>query len=142
MSKYKISEEMFEKTFNLFIEVIAHSMSKSHIHAILFDILSPVERLMIAKRIMIMYLVRRGVDYMVISEALKVSSTTIAKYTYLLERSTGIKHTLDIVMKDSNFKLFFKELLVILYHPGGYKLNWKAAAKLQQAIQKQKELGI
>lgn len=142
MSKYKVSDGVLEKTFDLFIEILTRSKSKYHIHAILFDILSPVERLMLAKRITIMYLVKKGIDYRTICETLKVSSTTVAKYLFLLERSTGIKSTLNTLIKDDNLKLLFKDLLAQLYKPGGYKINWKAAAKLQNEIQTQKERGI
>lgn len=142
MSKYKVSKDVLDKTFSLFIEILIRSKNKTHIHQILFDILSPVERLMLAKRIAIMYLVRKGIDYYSICNTLKVSTTTIAKYVYLLERSVGIKTTLDSIMRDKDMKLLFKDLLGTLYKPGQYGINWKSANMLQNDLKKQKERGI
>ena len=142
MSQYKVSDEVLDKIFNLFIEVIGRSKNKSHIYTTMFDILSPVERLMLAKRITIMYLVRKGISYDIICEILKVSTSTVSKYVFLLERSKGIRSTLDILINDANMKVFFKELFGLLYRPGGYKMNWKGAVKFHREIQKEKKIGI
>jgi uncharacterized protein YerC len=142
MSKYKVSDDVLDKIFNLFIEVIGRSKNKTHIYTTMFDILSPIERLMLAKRITIMYLVRKGIDYDIICRTLKVSSSTVSKYVFLLERSKGIKSTLDILINDDHMVLFFKELFGLLYRPDGYKMDWKAAKKFHKKIEREKTYGI
>jgi len=142
MSKYKLSEDTFEKIFELSMQVIMRGKNVNAIKQTFFDILSPVERLMIAKRIAVMYLIRKGIDYHTICEVLKVSTTTIAKFVYLLERSSSIKRALDSLINDSHLTLFFKELFGLLYRPGASGINWKSAAEYHRKLRNEKTRGI
>ena len=97
MSKYKVKESVINKMSELLFEILGRENSKEKFIATLYDVLSPVERLMVGKRLLIMYMVSIGVDYYIISDVVKVSRATIAKFAFLLDKSTYIKHSLSII---------------------------------------------
>jgi len=142
MSHYQIKESVLEKLFELSFNILGRKNSKQEFMNTLSDILSPIERLMIAKRIAIMYLITKNIEYSAISDVLKVSTATIAKYAFLLEKSQGIKKSLTTLLKTEGIKLFFDEFFNLLFPPGAYGVNWKAAWKRKKKISYQKLHGI
>ena len=56
ISRYKLKERVYEKMFQLLFEVMTSSREKHEFNKLLKDILSPTERIMIAKRVVLLYL--------------------------------------------------------------------------------------
>lgn len=142
MSKYKIKDEVLQKLFELLFEVIGRSRSKSDFQVILSDLLSSTERLMIGKRIAIMYLITKEIDYITICDVLKVSAATIAKYSILLEKSMGVKQIFHVFIKNEKVSTFFQEFINAIYGPGSYGVNWKTAKQREQKMHREKTQGI
>jgi len=142
MSRRVIKKEVLEKLFELCFNVIGRKNNKQDFLNTLSDILSPVERLMIAKRIAIMYLVSKNIQHVVIGEVLKVSTATIAKYVFILEKNQGIQKSLTSIVANENIKLFFEEFLNVLSPPGKYGVNWKVAWERKKRISQLKYQGI
>ena len=134
--------EVYDKLFNLLFEVIGNRNDKDEFNKVMIDILSPVERIMIAKRIVIMYLIIKEINYKTICDVVKVSNATVSKFRLTMEKSDGIVPLLKEMIKIEKVKLFFEELLDSLAGPGVVGVSWSSAWKRRNDLERKKQLGI
>ena len=131
ISYLKIKEQDYEKIFSIFYKVLGETENKDEFNKIMFDLLTPAERVMIIKRIAIIYLLLKEIDYRMICKALKVSNTTVNKYKLSMEKSEGIVPVLKNLIKQEKIWLFFEEIFSQIFYPGRPGINWKAAWELK-----------
>ncbi len=83
VSKFRLREEILIRLYQLFFEVMSRSAKKDLFFEIINEIFSPTEKIMMAKRITIIYLLIKGVDQVVIANTIKVSTGTVSKYAVM-----------------------------------------------------------
>lgn len=142
ISQYKLDDNVLERLFQLFFEIVGKREDREEFHEILIDILSPVERIMIAKRIAIIYLLMKQIDYTNICKVLKVSTATVAKFNLLMEKSRGVVPLFKKIVRNEKMGLFLMELFNDLFPPGMPGVNWKAAWERKKRMNKIKTFGI
>lgn len=142
ISKARLTQKVLTKLFDLFFEVVGKKFDKEEFQKIIRDLLSPVERVMIAKRIAIIYLLLKEIDYRVIGDVLKVSSATISRYNLLMEKSDGLVPSFKNILRNDKILLLIDEFFDALFPPGTYGKNWKAAWQRKFEIQRKKSEGI
>ncbi|EKE14418.1 MAG: hypothetical protein ACD_12C00517G0002 [uncultured bacterium] len=142
ISYLQIKAQDYEKIFSIFYKVLGETENKKEFNKILFDLLTPAERIMIIKRIAIIYLLLKEIDYRMICKALKVSNTTVNKYKLSLERSEGIVPVLKNMVKHEKVWLFFEEIFSNIFYPGRPGINWTAAWEMKLALERKKERGL
>jgi len=141
ISPYKLSKERYEKIFLLFYEVVG-KQKKEMFDRILFELLSPDERIMIAKRIAIIYLLMQDINYSVIGKVLGVSSTTVFKYRLLSENSNGVVPVLKKILLTEKVFSIFEEIMSDIFSPGVYGVNWSNAWRRKFALERKKVHGM
>ena len=141
-SKALLSHEILNKLFDLFFEVVGKKASKDEFKKTMVDLLTPAERIMLAKRVAIVYLLLQKIDYRNICEVLKVSATTVAKYTLLIEKSEGLVPTFKKIIKVESVGIFLYELFNALFPPGSYGTNWKSAWQRKIDLERKKTFGL
>lgn len=142
LSRFKLSEEKLEKLFTLFFEIVGKNKNKEEFRKIITDVLSPPERIMVAKRIAIMYLLIKKIDYYSICQVLKVSGATVAKFSLLMERSEGIVPVFNKILRNEKVVDFFEDLFNTFFAPGVPGINWKRAWERKIASDTKKQTGI
>jgi len=142
ISYLQIKAQDYEKIFSIFYKVLGETENKDEFNKILFDLLTPAERIMLIKRIAIIYLLLKEIDYRMICKALKVSNTTVNKYKLSLERSEGIVPVLKNMVKHEKVWLFFEEIFSNIFYPGRPGINWTAAWEMKLALERKKERGL
>lgn len=142
ISRRRLQDRVNDKLFVLLFEVVSGCRSKVEFNAVMIDLLSPVERIMIAKRIVITYLLLQDIDYRMICKVLNVSVTTVAKFKLLMEKSEGLVPRLKQIVRNERLQLFFIDLIAELRPPGRYGVNWNNAWSLKKTIEKKKQTGI
>jgi len=142
LSKSRVENYVLEKLFDLFFEIIGNNDDKEEFEKIIYDVLSPVERIMIAKRVAIFYMLMKKLDYYNIAKSLKVSPSTIAKFNLVKENSRGIVSALKGTVRNEKIINFFEELILELRRPGKYGINWKDAWQEKIDHERKKEKGI
>ena len=142
ISRYKLKDYVYEKMFGLFFEVITNSKNKEGFNQLMKELLSPTERIMVAKRVVLVYLLLQEIDYQVICRVLKVSSSTISKFKLLTDNKSGMIDILKKTMQNDKIKLFVFELMSDLFPPGMYGTNWESAWKRKLEISRVKREGI
>ena len=142
ISRYKLKDYVYEKMFVLLFEVVSNSRDKKIFNQLIKDLLSPTERIMIAKRVVLVYLLLQEIDYRMICDVLKVSNTTVSKFKLLMEKSEGIVPILTKTIRNERVQLFMVELIDVLRPPGTYGTNWKNAWRRKFEINRKKEEGL
>lgn len=142
ISRYKLKDYVYEKMFHLLFEVVARSRDRKGFDQLIRELLSPTERIMIAKRVVLVYLLLQEIDYRIICRVLKVSSSTISKFKLLTDNKSGMINILKKTMQNEKIKLFVFELMSDLFPPGMYGINWENAWKRKLEICRVKEEGI
>jgi uncharacterized protein YerC len=142
VSRYKLKDEVLDKLFYLFFEIVGKKNDINEFKNIISDLLSPTERIMIAKRITIIYLLLKNIDYLTIVDVIKVSPSTIAKFHLLMEKSTGIVPAFNKIIKNEKIVEFLEELYLDLRGPGKYGVNWSAAWQNKIDFERRKRRGI
>lgn len=141
-SRFILSEDLLEKLFDLFFEIVGNKSSKEEFRKTMIDLLTPAERIMLAKRVAIIYLLLKKIDYHNICQRLKVSPTTVAKYALLMEKSEGIVPTFKQIVKIDKVNIFLEEIFNNIFAPGVPGINWKIAWENKINLENKKTFGI
>jgi len=140
ISKYRVEDKVLKKLYSLMFEVISNMSKKERFEGIMYELLSPTEKIMIAKRVAIVYLLMKDINYLIISDVLKVSSRTIAKFHAMITEGKEIKNIIESVAGNDRIKDFFEELF--FREPGNYGIDWKLAWRQTFEIERKKQSGI
>ena len=138
ISKKFIKEEIILKLYRLFFEVFSRSDDQQSFLSLINDILSPTEKIMIAKRLGMIYLLIKGVDYRTIADTLKVSTATVLFYSVVFkEKKAQITNLIEQMLKKEKVLNFLEDLFADLtIHPGIYighhKLKWEHEKKKEE----------
>ncbi|MBI4225706.1 hypothetical protein HY612_01195 [Candidatus Roizmanbacteria bacterium] len=131
ISRAKVPEKVLMRVYQLFFEVFSRSRSHDSFLELLDDILTPTEKIMLAKRIGMLYLLIKEVDQSVISDILKVSTSTVSIYSVLFyKRDTKVvKIIKDMLVKEKVLD-FMEDIFAGLWiqpglKKGHYKLKWE-----------------
>lgn len=142
ISRYYLNEELLNKLFNLFFTVVGKKDDIDEFKETVIDLLSPTERIMIAKRVAIIYLLLKKIDHMTISDTLKVSPSTVAKFHLIMEKSQGIVPTFKKLIRNEKFKEFLEDIYLSFRGPGTYGVNWTSAWQQKKDLERRKQIGI
>lgn len=141
ISRRKLNDGMLEKLFSLFFEMVGKRENRNNFQDVIDDIISPTEKIMIAKRIAIMYLVSKGVDHRSIANFLKVSTATVAKFALIARKSKGVIPTCNKMLKKEKVQDVLLGIFNEVYGPGVPGVNWSAAWERKKSLERHKRLG-
>lgn len=108
VSKYPISKDIADRIFDVFIKSLIKIKNATDAQNLADDLFSPTEKVMLAKRLAIAFLLMKGYQYREISKLLRVSVTTIASVNLSLKYgSNGYKAILERISKEEQLEEFF-----------------------------------
>lgn len=108
VSKYPISKVVVERIFDVFIKTLVSVRNKNEADNFADDLFSPTEKIMLAKRIAIAFLLLKKYQYRKISKILRVSLNTIASVNLSLKYGKeGYRKILERIAKEENLEEFF-----------------------------------
>lgn len=131
ISKKYIKEEIIMKLYRLFFEVFSRSNNQEGFLSLINDLLSSTEKIMIAKRIGIIYLLIKKVDYRTIAETLKVSTATVLFYSVIFqEKQTKMVNTIKQMLKQEKVLNFLDDLFADIFiqpeiYIGHHQRKWE-----------------
>lgn len=111
VSKYPMHKDVEKRMFEIFKNTISHLNNASDIEDFLDDFLSPVEKIMLAKRLSIAILLAKGYTYPTIRKILRVTPSTIAAVSVSLKYSgQGYKKMVEDVLQDEKIEVFWQKI--------------------------------
>jgi uncharacterized protein YerC len=142
VSKHPINPLIEKQVYEVFIESVKNTKTSGEVVNFLNDLLSPVEKIMMAKRVAVAFLLLEDkYTYEEISRKLKVSRGTIAKINAVFAlQGKGFRKTLGDILKRKAAKSALSELLNILPSFPNKKGDFDDWKKAQQVAKKKEEL--
>lgn len=108
VSRYPISKDIADRIFDIFIKSLIKIKDSTDAQNLADDLFSPTEKIMLAKRLAIAFLLMKGYEYREINKLLRVSLTTIASVNLSLKYgSNGYKAILERISKEEQLEEFF-----------------------------------
>jgi uncharacterized protein YerC len=141
ISKHFMSPEISKKVYKVFIDSLKSTKSTSDVINFLDDLLTPTEKIMLAKRVAIAHLLMENdFTYGYITRTLKVSKGTISRvHTKLILQGTGYKKTLGMLLRKKALKIVIAEMLegFTPFPPKGK--DWAAWKRDRYSTQRKRE---
>lgn len=142
LSRRKVEDDVLEKLFTLFFEIVGKNKVREDFENIIQGVLSTTEKIMIAKRIAIFYLLIKKIDYIIICETLKVSAATVFKFRFILENNQTVSLSYEKIVRNEKIFNFLEEVYLTLRGPGVPGVNWSEAWKHKRRFERRKTRGI
>lgn len=115
VSGYPIHKKVEERMFEIFKFTISSLKNDQEIEDFLEDFLSPVEKIMLSKRLAIAILLAKGYTYPSIATILRVTPSTIAMVSLRLKYSgKGYKKMVEKILSDEKKDNFWQKIEDIL----------------------------
>ncbi|MCX6703942.1 MAG: Trp family transcriptional regulator [Candidatus Woesebacteria bacterium] len=132
-----MNPEIEKRVYEVFIESVRNTKTSSEVVDFLNDLLSPIEKIMMAKRVAVAFLLLQDrYTYYEIAKTVKVSRGTIAKiHTIFALQGKGYRKILGGILKRKAAKSALSELLDILtpLPPKGANIGeWKKAKRMSK----------
>ncbi len=118
VSKRVVSKQVEEKIIETFLEALSQLRNKKDILLFINDLLYPVERIMLAKRLAIAVLLIKGWNYESINNMVKVSNDTISRVSVAIKTNKGYKIASDKLSQTEAVREFWQDLHRLAYRLG------------------------
>ena len=105
----------------MFWESLSALRNTKDVELFLFDLLTPTERIVLAKRLAIAVLLTKGYGYENIMNILKVSSPTVSRVKAWLNLGDGYKLVIKKILRKETWKEFLEGIEKTLYDLHPYK---------------------
>ncbi len=112
VSKYPIKKEIADRIFEILIKTLIKVRDKEEANHLAEDLFTPAEKIMLAKRLAIAFLLMKGYQYRNISQLLRVSLGTIASVNLSINNGrNGYKAILERIKNEERLDEFFKNMI-------------------------------
>ncbi|MBU1473104.1 hypothetical protein KKB64_04975 [Patescibacteria group bacterium] len=111
VSRIPLRKEIEKRVYEVLLESIVSAKTKQQIQQLIDDLLSPTERLMLAKRLSIALLLLKKYDQRTVARWLKVSSTTVNKISLVLQKGTGgYQKVISLILMKEQLKEYLEKI--------------------------------
>lgn len=115
ISKYPVHKDVEKRMFEIFKNTISSLKYSEDIEDFFEDFLSPVEKIMLAKRLAIAVLLAKNYTYPSIAKILRVTPSTIATVSLSLKYSgKGYKRMVQKILSDDRKDQFWQKIEDVL----------------------------
>lgn len=140
ISRYPISKQIADRIFEIFLSTLVNIKNKEEANEFISDLLTPTEKIMLAKRLAIAFLLEKNYDYRAIQKLIRVSSGTIASVNLTLHLgSTGYKKLISKIVREERLTGFLETAIVkILSAPSALERGTGTWTYLKEKAEEQK----
>jgi len=110
ISKYLISKDIYRRIFDLFTKTLISLETKDRTIDFLEGLLTPTEKIMLAKRLAISLLLAKGYQYREISKVLRVSLGTIGAVGRNYKYQSGYQVVVQKILSDEKLEDFWLKI--------------------------------
>ena len=110
VSQKRVKKQVFNRMSNEFVNAIASMKNSSEVRGFLNELLTPTERVMLAKRLAVILMLKKKYSFLMIRHILKVSPSTVARISLQYEKGAYSKLLIEIKKQNS----FWSELSKII----------------------------
>ena len=141
ISKYPIHKDVEKRMFEIFKSTISRLTISEDIEDFLEDFLSPVEKIMLSKRLSIAILLAKGYTYPLIARVLRVTPSTISTVSLRLKYSgKGYKKAVERILNQEKKDNFWQRIEDVLAKiPNSKGSDWSYQRKKYEEQKRQKK---
>ena len=110
VSKRYLSPKVEQQIFDTFVDSFTSLSSTQKTTDFLYDLLSPVEQVMLGKRLAIAYMLMKGHAQRSVADTLKVSQATVTKVNASLKIGAGYRAIISHMLQKEKVVAFFDSL--------------------------------
>lgn len=130
VSKNQLSNKIYEKIFLLFPQFLYRMTSKGKQSELVDTFFTRTEKIVFAKRIAIAFMLVKGYSYRIISQKIKVSTSTIIKIADAIKSNNKtVTKELELIAREDSFIEFLNNigynLIKMLPPKGGNWSTWR-----------------
>ena len=115
VSKYPVSKDVSDRISEVFQMTISSLDSKEDIEEFFGEFLSPVEKIMLAKRLSIAVLLAKGYTYPEVAAVLRVTPSTIAAVSLALKyKGKGYQKAVGKILANEKMNSFWQKIEDVL----------------------------
>lgn len=135
VSRKKLKRKVFVKIGEQFADIINKTSSPKEIGWFLNKLLTPTERVMLSKRLAIMFMLKKEYSFRVIQKTLKVTPQTVLRFWHKVKKPS-YKAAIQKISENKHGKNFWKELEELLFFlppksgPGRWKMAERAMSRM------------
>ena len=142
LSTRQLDKYVQQRLYELLFEMFSIKRSEKDFDNFFMSLFSGNERVMLIKRIGLIYLLIKGVTTSNICDILKISPSTLSKYSLILDKNKNAYDYFGKLAKKVRLVNILEEVIDTLYGPGTPGVNWSEAWKTKKRILKRKEIGL
>lgn len=141
VSKYPISKTIADRIFEIFLKSLVNIHNQQEADQFISDLLTPTEKIMLAKRLAIALLLRKDYDYRTIQKIIRVSAPTITSVNMAIRYgSEGYKNLINKILKEEKLvSIMEKSVSKILSLPAQARKGGTAWRYLKQEVDKHRK---
>lgn len=140
VSRRYIKKQTLEKILDIFISSFIKIKNKQTAQGFFDEFLTPTEKIMLAKRIVCFYLLFKNISIRDSANILKLSTSTVAKYSIFIKDSVYIKNVLNKILVEENFKRLLDTFIFEFIRPPlRYGTDWRAGRISQEDYEERKQ---
>jgi len=109
VSQKRVKKQVFNRMSNEFVNAIASMKNSSEVRGFLNELLTPTERVMLAKRLAVILMLKKKYSFLMIRHILKVSPSTVARFWKIIKMKPFQFLSREILRKEKQ-KKFWEEL--------------------------------
>jgi uncharacterized protein YerC len=129
VSRYKLHQEDLDEIVEYFTYLINTLREKKEIESFLTQFLTKEEKIMLAKRLVLFMMIKKGYSVEIIKASLHISYETIRTYTYQFSsKDQQFYKIIDRLLQREKSKVFWKKIDK-LFKPLELTLNSKTSMK-------------
>src|SRR3989344_9035841 len=115
ISKKYLSEDIQNKISGTLMEAVSQVKGRQDTQLFLNDLLTPTERVVLAKRLAIAILLLKGWGYEPIQNFLKVSSDTVGKVSVIVKNSQGYRKAVKNILVTEAGRKFWQNVVKLAH---------------------------
>ncbi|HLB34923.1 MAG TPA: Trp family transcriptional regulator [Chthoniobacterales bacterium] len=118
ISKKYLSEDIQNKISGTLMEAVSQVKGRQDTQLFLNDLLTPTERVVLAKRLAIAVLLIKGWGYLAIQNFLKVSSDTVGKVSQIVKNNRGYRRIVERMLRTEAGRQFWQDVIKLVHRLG------------------------
>lgn len=143
ISRKILSKEKTSKIYRLFYEVSSFFQTRELFYKFIDELFTPKEKVIILKRVAIIYLLTKKMDQRSIARSLNLSIETVSKFSYAYnnKETEVVKIMRALITKEKTLD-FMSDILATFFYPAIYSTGRYARRRYEEEKRKKLLEGI
>jgi Trp operon repressor len=131
ISPKELQKDHLKSLYSNFVKILDRASKDSKSHIFLNEFLTRTEKIMLAKRLAVIYMLSKGIPEVKIANSLRMSPATISRFSSRIDIGK-YEHTLKIFTQDKVFLNILEKLLRAGLPPITGRGRWKYVYKFTE----------